>query len=74
MLNVLLNSDYNPDRALQRVYFLQPKAILKLYNLKVGNERSSSQCVIQKMIKRFAAQCRSRTGWFNHLHFRPGPT
>lgn len=59
MLNVLLNSDYHPDQPFQKVFYLQPKAILKLFKLKVGNERSSSQYVIQKMIKRFVIQCLS---------------
>lgn len=52
MLYALLNKNFIPDDPLTRVFYLQTKAILKLFKLKVGNERVSSQHIVQKMIRR----------------------
>ena len=52
MLYSLLNENFIPDQSLHKVFYIQPKAILKLFKLKVGNERVSSQHIVQRMIRR----------------------
>ncbi|XP_057375032.1 uncharacterized protein LOC130695983 [Daphnia carinata] len=52
MLYTLLNENFVPDDSLSKVFYIQPKAILKLFKLKVGNERVSSQHIVQRMIRR----------------------
>lgn len=56
MLYSLLNDNFTPDQSLQKVFYIQPKAILKLFKLKVGNERVSSQHIVQRMIRRLVNQ------------------
>lgn len=53
MLYTLLNDQFNPDKVLHKVFYIQPKALLKLFKLKVGNERVSSQHIVQRMIRRY---------------------
>jgi hypothetical protein len=52
MLYALLNENYIPEESLPKVFYIQTKAILKLFNLKVGNERVSSQNIVHRMIRR----------------------
>lgn len=54
MLTGLLNEEnYNPESPLNKVFHIQPKMILKLFNLNVGEERISSQHIIQRMMKKY---------------------
>lgn len=55
MLYTLLNDNFKPDESIPKVFYIQPKAILKLFKLQVGNERVSSQHIIQRMIRRFVS-------------------
>lgn len=54
MLYTLLNDKFIPDDSLSKVFYIQSKAILKLFKLKVGNERVSSQHIVQRMMRRYA--------------------
>ena len=53
MLYTLLNEHYTPEESLHKVFYIQTKAILKLFNLKVGTERASSQNIVHRMIRRY---------------------
>lgn len=53
MLYAMLNENFKPDESLPKVFYIQPKAIMKLFRLKVGNERVSSQHIVQRMIRRY---------------------
>nr|CAH0110469.1 unnamed protein product [Daphnia galeata] len=52
MLYALLNEHYTPEESLHKVFYIQTKAILKLFKLKVGTERASSQNIVHRMIRR----------------------
>jgi hypothetical protein len=53
MLTALLNNEnYNADSPMIKVFYIQSKIVLKLFNLNVADERVSSQHIIQRMMKK----------------------
>jgi hypothetical protein len=53
MLTALLNNEnYNADSPMIKVFYIQSKIVLKLFNLSVADERVSSQHIVQSMMKK----------------------